>query len=122
MVAVVAVGLVGELPHPNATAAPAAAPIAPISSRRLIFLLGSSISSCVRLQSFTGSAGVLDDSRWQRRLRVNHVVVAAVWQLCAKSVISATDKHATEYTDSTDHTDSADHGPRLTRITRIARG
>jgi hypothetical protein len=33
------VGLVGELPHPNATAAPAAAPIAPISSRRLIFLL-----------------------------------------------------------------------------------
>jgi len=32
------VGLVGELPHPNATAAPAA-PMAPMSSRRLIFLL-----------------------------------------------------------------------------------
>jgi hypothetical protein len=38
-VVVVSVGLVGGLPHPNATAAPAAAPIAPMSSRRLIFLL-----------------------------------------------------------------------------------
>jgi len=33
------VGLVGELPHPMATAALAAAPMAPMSSRRLIFLL-----------------------------------------------------------------------------------
>jgi hypothetical protein len=33
------VGLVGELPQPMATAAPAAAPIAPNISRRLNFLL-----------------------------------------------------------------------------------
>ena len=39
VVVVVEVGLVGELPHPKATAAPAAAPMAPMSSRRLIFLL-----------------------------------------------------------------------------------
>jgi hypothetical protein len=31
-------GLVGELPQPMTTAAPAAAPMAPNSSRRLIFL------------------------------------------------------------------------------------
>jgi hypothetical protein len=53
------VGLVGELPHPNATAALAAAPMAPMSSRRLIFLL------CIRhfLATFRPAA---TDSRRRR--------------------------------------------------------
>ena len=86
VVGVVAVGLVGELPHPNATAAPAAAPMAPMSSRRLIFLLCISPSSEALHSAGLAEAEGFDRHRWQRWFRVDHETVALPWQFCAKSV------------------------------------